>query len=116
LWNQNQLLSEPSLQGSIFAKRPSVADPVFEEKWAQIWPHDGSGQLARLGFDAMALVSSLTEIERADWTAKITDDSGFNGYSGAFRLRDNGSNIRAYEIRRIWAGKSDIVQRAPGKI
>ena len=116
LWNQNQLLSEPSLQGSIFAKRPSVADPVFEEKWAQIWPHDGSGQLARLGFDAMALVSSLTEIDRADWTAKITDDSGFNGYSGAFRLRDNGSNIRAYEIRRIWAGKSDIVQRAPGKI
>ncbi|ADE39866.1 penicillin-binding protein activator [Candidatus Puniceispirillum marinum] len=116
LWNQNQLLSEPSLQGGIFAKRPSVADPVFEENWAQIWPHDGTGQLARLGFDAMALVSSLTEIDRADWTAKITDDSGFNGYSGAFRLQDNGSNLRAYEIRRIWAGKSDIIQRAPGKI
>ena len=116
LWNQNQLLSEPSLQGGIFAKRPSVADPVFEEKWAQVWPQDVSGQLARLGFDGMALVSSLTAIERADWTAKITDDSGFNGYSGAFRLRDNGSNIRAYEIRRIWAGKSDIIQRAPGKI
>jgi outer membrane PBP1 activator LpoA protein len=116
LWNQNQLLSEPSLQGGIFAKRPSVADPVFEENWAQIWPHDGSGQLARLGFDAMALVSSLTEIDRADWSAKITDDSGFNGYSGAFRLRQNGSNVRAYEIRRIWAGASDIIQRAPGKI
>ena len=116
LWNQNQLLSEPSLQGGIFAKRPSVADPVFEENWAKVWPHDGSGQLARLGFDAMALVSSLTEIDRADWTAKITDDSGFNGYSGAFRLRLNGSNLRAYEIRRIWAGKSDIIQRAPGKI
>jgi len=116
LWNQNQLLSEPSLQGGIFAKRPSVADPVFEESWAQVWPHDGSGQLARLGFDAMALVSSLTEIDRADWTAKITNDSGFNGYSGPFRLRNNGSNVRAYEIRRIWAGKSDIIQRAPGKI
>ena len=116
LWNQNQLLSEPSLQGGIFAKRPSVADPVFEENWAQIWPHAGSGQLARLGFDAMALVSSLTEIDRADWSAKITDDSGFNGYSGAFRLRQNGSNVRAYEIRRIWAGASDIIQRAPGKI
>lgn len=116
LWNQNQLLSEPSLQGGIFAKRPSVADPVFEENWAQIWPHEGSGQLARLGFDAMALVSSLTEIDRADWSAKITDDSGFNGYSGAFRLRQNGSNVRAYEIRRIWAGASDIIQRAPGKI
>ena len=116
LWNQNQLLSEPSLQGGIFAKRPSVADPVFEENWAQIWPHEGSGQLARLGFDAMALVSSLTEIDRADWSAKITDASGFNGYSGAFLLRQNGSNVRAYEIRRIWAGASDIIQRAPGKI
>ncbi|WP_438996556.1 penicillin-binding protein activator [Candidatus Puniceispirillum sp.] len=116
LWNQNQLLSEPSLQGSIFAKRPSVADPVFEDNWGQIWPHDGTGQLARLGFDAMALVSSLTEIDRAEWTAKITDDSGFNGYSGAFRLQENGSNVRAYEIRRIWDGKSDIIQRAPGKI
>ena len=116
LWNQNQLLSEPSLQGGIFAKRPSVADPVFEDNWGQIWPHDGTGQLARLGFDAMALVSSLTEIDRAEWTAKITDDSGFNGYSGAFRLQQNGSNVRAYEIRRIWDGKSDIIQRAPGKI
>lgn len=116
LWNQNQLLSEPSLQGGIFAKRPSVADQVFEENWAQIWPHEGSGQLARLGFDAMALVSSLTEIDRADWSVKITDDSGFNGYSGAFRLRYNGSNMRAYEIRRIRAGKSDIIQRAPDKI
>ena len=64
----------------------------------------------------MALVSSLTEIDRADWSAKITNDSGFNGYSGAFRLRQNGSNVRAYEIRRIWAGASDIIQRAPGKI
>ena len=116
LWNQNQLLSEPSLQGGIFAKRPSVADPVFEESWSKVWPQDGSGQLARLGFDAMALVSSLTEIKRADWTAKITDDSGFNGYSGPFQLRANGSNLRAYEIRRIWNGKSDIIQRAPGKI
>ena len=115
LWNQSQVLVEPSLQGGLFSMRPSNLDSHFDSNWNKIWS-DPSGQLARIGFDAMALVSALTKSEDKDWAKQLVSNSGFQGYSGAFRLLTNGRNMRSFELRKIENGEAKIIKLAPNKI
>ena len=122
LWNHNQLLNEPSLQGGVFAIRPTQFDSKFKANWQSIW-RQPPGELSRLGFDALALVVALSEtgndqtlMPTDHWAQKLVTTKGFQGYSGAFRLLPDGSNVRAYELRQIRNGQSKIIQVAPDKI
>ena len=122
LWNQDQLLNEPSLQGGIFAIRPNQFDAKFNASWQAIWQQN-PGELSRLGFDALALVAALSQtVENQSvspaghWAQKLVTNAGFQGYSGAFRLLPDGSNVRAYELRQIRNGQSIIIQTAPDKL
>ncbi len=122
LWNQDQLLNEPSLQGGVFAIRPSQFDAKFNAIWQAIWQQT-PGELSRLGFDALALVAALsatgddqTLSPAGNWAQKLVTNKGFQGYSGAFRLLPDGSNVRTYELRQIQNGQSKIIQAAPDKI
>lgn len=115
LWNQQQLLGEPSLQGALFSTRPSNLDLRFDADWKEIWP-EPAGQLARVGFDAMALVAALAKSADRDWAKQLVTNSGFQGYSGAFRLLPNGRNVRSFELRKIDKGQSKIIRPAPNRI
>jgi len=136
LWNQAQLLNEPSLQGGVFAIRPSQFDAKFTASWHDIWTQK-PGELSRLGFDALALVAALAEADdnkKAEgslssaglsssglspagrWAQRLVTNRGFTGYSGAFRLLPDGSNVRAFELRQIQNGTSKIIKAAPDKI
>ena len=116
------MLKEPSLQGGVFAIRPSQFDEKFNANWQAIW-RQTPGELSRLGFDALALVVALsatgadpTLSSANQWAQKLVTNTGFQGYSGAFRLLPDGSNVRAYELRQIQNGQSKIIQVAPDKI
>ena len=115
LWNQTQLLVEPSLQGGLFARRPSDLDLRFDSSWDEIWS-DPAGQLARVGFDAMALVAMLAKSGEKDWVKQLVSNNGFQGFSGAFRLLPNGRNIRNFELRQIENGHAKVIKSAPNKI
>ena len=114
-WNQRRILMEPSLQGGLFASRPTDRDDAFNALWSSAW--DGRpGALARLSFDAMAMAAILTDQQRTEWNAALQSGSGFNGFSGAYRLLPGGGNQRAFEIREISGGVSTVLQAAPDKI
>ena len=114
-WNQRQILMEPSLQGGLFASRPTDRDDAFNALWSAAW--DGRpGALARLSFDAMAMAAILAGQQPAQWDAALQSGSGFNGFSGAYRLLPGGGNQRAFEIRQISGGVSTVLQPAPDKI
>ena len=119
LWKQNQLLMEPSLQNSVFATRPSVGDAEFTALWTQTWD-DNPGLLARLSFDALAMIGLLArdkpEVAEIDWSRALTDVNGFSGFSGAFRLLPDGTNMRAFELRQIVDGTPTLLVQAPDKI
>ena len=115
LWNQTQLLVEPSLQGGLFARRPSDLDLRFDSSWDEIWS-DPAGQLARVGFDAMALVAALAKSEKRIGSKQLVSINGFQGFSGAFRLLPNGRNIRSFELRQIENGHAKVIKSAPNKI
>ena len=87
----------------------------FDASWNDIWP-DPAGQLARVGFDAMALVAALAKSGEEDWDKQLVSNNGFQGFSGAFRLLPNGRNIRSFELRQIENGHSKVIKSAPNKI
>lgn len=114
-WNQRRILMEPSLQGGLFASRPTGRDDAFNALWSSAW--DGRpGVLARLSFDAMAMAAILAGQQRDDWSNALESDAGYNGFSGAYRLLPDGGNRRSFEIRQISNGASTVFQPAPDKI
>ena len=114
-WNQRRILIEPSLQGGLFASRPTGQDENFNALWTSAWP-GRPGALARLSFDAVAMASVLARQDPQTWNASLVSGSGFNGFSGAYRLLPNGGNQRAFELRQVSGGVSTLVQPAPDKI
>ena len=114
-WNQRRLLMEPSLYGALFASRPTGQDDRFNTLWADIW-ESRPGTLARLSFDAMAMISVVARNKPPRWRAALVSDSGFNGFSGAYRLYPDGSNRRAFELRQIGSGVSTLFRSAPDKL
>lgn len=114
-WNQRQIHNEPSLQGGVFAVRPTTNDQIFNKKWDAVW-NDKPGLLARLSFDAMALVIMLADNDDMDWQSRLISNAGFAGFSGAFRLLPDGGNVRAFELRQIDNGATTLLMAAPAKI
>ena len=114
-WNQRRILMEPSLQGGLFASRPTDRDDAFNALWSSALG-GRPGALARLSFDAMAMAAILAGQERETWNAALEAGSGYNGFSGAYRLMPDGGNRRSFEIRQVNGGVSTIFQPAPDKI
>ncbi len=114
-WNQRRILMEPSLQGGLFASRPTDRDDAFNALWSEGLA-GRPGALARLSFDAMAMATILAGQKRETWNAALEAGSGYNGFSGAYRLMPDGGNQRNFEIRQVSGGVSTIFQPAPDKI
>ncbi len=114
-WNQSRILSEPSLQGGLFTSRPTAQDEKFNALWSEVW-ENRPGALARLSFDAMAMMSVLAKSQNTEWRKALVSETGFSGFSGAYRLLPNGGNQRSFELRQISGGISTLVQPAPDKI
>lgn len=114
LWSSPAILQEPSLMRGLFATAPMARREVF----AKLWKETGSetpGKYAPLGFDAVALTATLTARHPERFRLMLTSDAGFAGFSGMFRLRPDGSNIRLLDVHEITGGGSRIVAPAPEK-
>ena len=110
LWARPDLQSEPSLQGSVITQATLPASEGFEKQWQSVFSRP-SNTLARLGFDAFALIA-VTKQERSgvsaqasdakiDWRASLIREQGFAGFSGQFRLLPDGRNQRQYRLHRL---------------
>ena len=111
-WSRAETISEPSLEGGLYAAVPRARHARFQSIWQRYFntsPHP----LMPLGFDAVAVASLLT----ADKTPEdvFLRSSGFAGFSGVFRLYADGSNRRQFEVRVIHNGQSTLVQAAPDR-
>ena len=108
-WNRIDMITEPSLQGGLYATIPTEKRQRFEKVWKTYFA-DAPGDLAPLGFDAVAVASLMT----ADVSVNevLLRDKGFAGFSGVFRFYPDGNNQRHLEVRQINAYKSAIVSPA----
>ncbi len=114
LWTRDDLLREPSLQGSVIARAEIPDAAAFESAWTETFK-TGSTALSRLGFDSMALITvtkraheskiSGTVQTPVDWKGGLIQEQGFAGFSGTFRLLPDGRNLRSYDLHLLRDGK-----------
>ena len=114
LWDDLSALREPSLRGGIFATAPQDKRALFDELW-----HEGEADRASryvlLGFDAMALLITLSAGGGEDLALKLQREEGFSGFSGHFRFLSDGRNLRLLDLRSIGQGASKVIEPAASR-
>lgn len=110
LWARADLVSEPSLQGSVVVQAALPESAGFEKQWQTTFSRPAN-TLGRLGFDAFALIvitkqemaRSAAQIQPSaiDWRTDLNREQGFAGYSGQFKLLPDGRNQRQYQLHVI---------------
>lgn len=104
----------PGIQGSYFAMPDTGMSRNFEARYAQAYgsqPHNLGG----LAFDGIAAVGALIKAGRKDalTTRALTQNAGFQGTGGVFRLLADGTNERALAVATIRNNQLVILDPAP---
>ena len=109
-----QTLELPGVQGGWFALPDPARTAQFNSRFAAAngaQPH----ALAGLAYDGVAAVGALLKSGRRDALSRaaLTQSAGFQGVTGVFRLRKDGSNDRALAIATVRDNRVVILDRAP---
>lgn len=107
-------LSLPGLQGGWFALPDPARSAAFSAKYQAAYgstPHP----IASLGFDGIAAVGALVAKGKSNALtgAALTQGAGFQGASGIFRLRSDGTNDRGLAITTIRNNQVVVIDAAP---
>ncbi|OCX61117.1 ABC transporter substrate-binding protein [Thioclava sp. SK-1] len=107
-------LALPGLQGGVFALPDPNLSAQFRSRYQAAYgeaPHP----IAGLAYDGIAAIGALVKAGKANALTKgaLTQNSGFVGVNGIFRLRGDGTNQRGLAVAQIKNGQAVIVSPAP---
>jgi len=111
-----RLFSLPGATGAWFAMPDRARDAAFKARYAATYgaePHI----LGSTAFDGIAAIGALWAQGGTDplGAASLTRSAGFQGATGIFRLRADGTNDRGLAIGTIQGGQIQTLQAAPTK-
>lgn len=113
LWDNGNLSSEPTLVGGWYAAVPKRARTQFEQRFDAAYGHPPQ-RLATLAYDAVALSAVLARSNGGDFsTTALTNESGFAGADGLFRLKSDGTNERGLAVLEIEQSGTSVISPAP---
>ena len=112
LWASPAILQEPSLRGGWYAAPPQSRERLFVDLWRETGK-SVPNRYTMIGFDAVALASTLARMNPQDPIPTLTQKAGFAGFSGMFRLLPDGRNIRLLDVREITEGGGKVIASAP---
>ncbi|WP_299746028.1 penicillin-binding protein activator [uncultured Tateyamaria sp.] len=109
-----QTLELPGVQGGWFALPDPARSSAFQSQYQAAYgsaPHP----LAGLAFDGIAAIGALAAQGNSGALtgAALTQGSGFQGASGIFRLRPDGTNERGLAIATVRDNKVAVIDAAP---
>ncbi len=109
-----QTLNFPGLQGGLFALPDPTRVAAYNALYQQTYgrqPHP----IGALAFDGIAAIgaSIATGNPEALTGEALTQANGFQGASGAFRLKADGTNERAIAVATVSDGKALVLSPAP---
>lgn len=109
-----QILSMPGAQGSYFTLNDTAAENAFKSRYRAQFGSDPH-QLAGLAFDGIAAIGALARQGRSDALSgrALTQNSGFQGANGVFRLRGDGTNERGLAVATVRNNQVTILDPAP---
>lgn len=107
-------LALPGLQGGWFALPDPGLSAQFQSRYSAAYgqaPHP----IAGLAYDGIAAVAALVKSGRSDpfSAAALTQNAGFAGVNGVFRLRADGTNERGLAVAQIQNGQVVVIDPAP---
>jgi ABC-type branched-subunit amino acid transport system substrate-binding protein len=107
-------LQLPGLQGGWFAMPDRNLLQAYESRFRAAYgetPHPISG----LAYDGISAIAALVKSRGADalTASALTQNAGFVGVNGVFRLRSDGSNERGLAIAEIRNGQAVVIDAAP---
>lgn len=109
-----QTLELPGVQGGWFALPDPVRSEQFRSRYATAYggaPHPIGG----LAYDGIAAIGALVGAGKSDALtgAALTQGAGFQGVSGIFRLRSDGTNERGLAVATIQNKQVVVIDPAP---
>ncbi|MFO1174296.1 MAG: penicillin-binding protein activator [Paracoccaceae bacterium] len=107
-------LALPGLQGGWFALPDPGLSAQFQSRYSAAYgqsPHP----IAGLAYDGIAAVAALVKSGRSDpfSASALTQNAGFAGVNGVFRLRADGTNERGLAVAQIQNGQVVVIDPAP---
>ncbi len=114
-WDQPAArLQLPGVQGGWFAVPDNTRKSQFDSRYRAAYgeaPHD----LGSLAYDGIAAIAAQVRAgnRNALTTSGLTQNSGFAGINGAFRLRRDGTNERSLAVATVRNGQVVIIDPAP---
>ncbi|PIE13462.1 MAG: penicillin-binding protein activator [Rhodobacterales bacterium] len=110
-----QTTSLPGVQGSWFALPDPNKSAAFSSRYNAAYgssPHP----IAGLAYDGIAAIGALAKAGKRDALthAALTQGAGFQGATGIFRLRPDGTNQRGLAVAQIKNKKVVVIDAAPG--
>ena len=110
-----QTLDLPGVQGGWFALPDPARAAAFRSQYQAAYgsaPHP----LAGLAFDGIAAIGALASQGRSNALtgAALTQGAGFQGATGIFRLRGDGTNQRGLAVATVRDNQVVVISPAPG--
>ena len=119
LWENTDIAREETLHGGWFAAPDPQAWADFARRYDQLYG-EGPPRVASLGYDATAIAAVFArgqvqgfDAGRVYSRAALTQDGGFFGIDGIFRLLDDGTVERGLAILELQRGGPVVIEPAP---
>ncbi len=114
LWDDPEIVREPSLLGGWFAAPPPDTHQAFLQNFAQAYGRTPP-RIASLAYDALMLAATLSESPRGARfsQADITNPNGFLGIDGLFRLLPDGRSERGLAVLEVTPNGFKVINAAP---
>jgi ABC-type branched-subunit amino acid transport system substrate-binding protein len=110
-WDTPETRSITGLHGSVFASTDTLERQNFENRYREAYGKTPP-RLATIAYDATALAVALSE--RGYTPQNLTNDQGFAGIDGLFRLTPQGLNERGLAVIEVNATGFRTLNPAPG--
>jgi len=114
IWDDPSVAKSPSLQGAWYPAPDPAGFRNFAARYRKRYGQDPV-RTATLAYDAVALVAALAKTQGAQrFTDEVlTNNSGFSGIDGIFRLRPDGTNDRGLAVMRLTPSGGQPIGPAP---
>ncbi|MEO0466492.1 MAG: penicillin-binding protein activator [Pseudomonadota bacterium] len=111
-WNDPGIWREPTLNRALFPVPPADAAGRFNANYTRLYGRAPTN-LAGLGYDAATVAIELTGDDQLD-TSGLIRGEGFDGVTGLFRFRPDGTPERGLAVMQIKTGEGAVeVSPAP---
>ena len=112
VWENTNLSKETTLYHGVYPTLSRVHNNYFNEKY-ETYFGSKPNQLFSFAYDGVALAAALARKNPDNLEENITDEDGYLGINGAFRIFTDGSNQHSLNVVEVTSNGPQTVDNAP---